>query len=114
MGTDPLTGKKITLPTNDETEFFAEHFSAAERRAAASGGGDVVAKLNGMVTTQLGCTIGAFIVGLVACIIVNDYSLWSIMVIGLTAIFGYSIWHYLRLRALKAPPAGLSAALMLP
>lgn len=112
--TDPLTGKKITVPENNENEFFAEHFSPAERRAAASGGGDMVTKLRGMVTNQLTCTVGAFVVALVACLVVNEYGVWSVMIILLTAISSYSVWHYIRLGALKTPPAGMSESLMQP
>merc|ERR1712113_211209 len=76
--TDPLTGRTITLPTNNEVDTFKSYFSEKEWEASQQGRGgeSVLVSLKGSVNASLTISAGLMLAILIAMLFVgNDYVL---------------------------------------
>ena len=97
---DPLTGRRVALPSNSAAEHFRDHFSPSEwarSRGAVRG-------LRAIVGVRLGLWVCAVIALVSAMAASADESVVTIGCLGMSVLLVLIPWDVLRLRAILRPP----------
>lgn len=109
--TDPITGEKVHMPSNEEKDLFREHFQPWEWARAQDAGDrlSILVKLKSVVNLQFMTFIVLALVALAAIFVSQVDAIRTMGIFFFTLMVVLITWNGLRLEALKRPPADAAA-----